>query len=91
MYEGPAYLHAGMPTEGNDQVLAAAKKVQEMGADVVLAKLGTKGSMLIQKDEVLQQGIIKADKVTAAAPHHASHQSHLPPTHPPHTPDIGHA
>lgn len=53
----------GMPTEGNDQVLAAARKVQEMGADVVLAKLGTKGSMLIQKDQVLQQDTITADKV----------------------------
>ena len=69
MYEGPAYLHAGMPTEGNDQVLAAAKKVQDMGADVVLAKLGTMGSMLIQKEEVLQQGIIKADKVNAKSLH----------------------
>ena len=68
-------LHAGMPTEGDDQVLAAAKKVQEMGADVVLAKLGTKGSMLIQKDEVLQQGIIRADKVRAVA-------VDLHPTHP---------
>ena len=56
-------MHAGMPTEGHDQVLAAARHVQEMGAQVVLAKLGTNGSMLIQSDEVLQQGIIKADKV----------------------------
>lgn len=53
-----------MPTDGNDQVLAAAKRVQEMGADVVLAKLGTKGSMLIQTDKVLQQDIITADKVS---------------------------
>ncbi|KAL3140697.1 hypothetical protein ABBQ32_005254 [Trebouxia sp. C0010 RCD-2024] len=53
----------GMPTDGHDQVVAAARHVQEMGAGVVLAKLGTKGSMLIQKDEVLQQGVIKADKV----------------------------
>ena len=67
-----------MPTEGGDQVLAAAKKVQEMGADVVLAKLGTKGSMLIQKDEVLQQGIIKADKVTAAAVHLTPTKAHSP-------------
>ena len=73
-----------MPTEGNDQVLAAARKVREMGADVVLAKLGTKGSMLIQKDEVLQQGIIKADKVSATA-------FNLTPTGPPtHTPTHPH-
>lgn len=64
IHMGFACLHAGMPTEGTDQVLAAAKKVQEMGADVVLAKLGTKGSMFIQKDEVLQQDIITADKVS---------------------------
>ena len=57
-----------MPTEGHDQVLAAARCVQEMGAEVVLAKLGTKGSMLIQKDEVLQQDVIKADEVTPS-PH----------------------
>ena len=68
MVLSPAHLHTGMPTEGHDQVLAAARRVQEMGAEVVLAKLGTKGSMLIQKDEVRQQDVIKADKVTPA-PH----------------------
>lgn len=53
----------GMPTENEDEVLAAARKVQEKGVDVVLAKLGTKGSLLVQTDKVVQQGIIKADKV----------------------------
>ena len=53
-----------MPTENKEQVEAAARKVQEKGVDAVLAKLGTKGSMLIQKDEVLNQSILKADKVT---------------------------
>lgn len=53
----------GMPTENKEQVEAAARKVQEKGVDAVLAKLGTKGSMLIQKDEVLNQSILKADKV----------------------------
>ena len=52
-----------MPTEDEDQVLAAARKVQEKGVDMVLAKLGTKGSLLVQTDKVVQQGIIKADKV----------------------------
>lgn len=54
----------GMPTENKEQVEAAARKVQEKGVDAVLAKLGTKGSMLIQKDEVLNQSILKADKVS---------------------------
>ena len=76
-------LLAGMPTEDNDQVLAAAKRVQEMGVDVVLAKLGTKGSMLIQKDEVLQQGIIKADKVSVTAVDPTPRTSPKPFTHPP--------
>lgn len=64
----PAQLHAGMPTEGRDQVVSAAGHVQEMGAGVVLAKLGTQGSMLIQKGEVLQQDVIKADKVHPSPP-----------------------
>ena len=52
-----------MPTESKEQVEAAARSVQGKGVDIVLAKLGTKGSMLIQKDEILNQGILKADKV----------------------------
>lgn len=52
-----------MPTENEDEVLAAARKVREKGVDVVLAKLGTKGSLLVQTDKVVQQSIIKADKV----------------------------
>lgn len=56
-------LPAGLPTETEEQVQAAARTVQEKGVDVVLAKLGTKGSMLVQKDEVLTQPIIKAEKV----------------------------
>ena len=52
-----------MPTESKEQVEAAARSVQGKGMDIVLAKLGTKGSMLIQKDEILNQGILKADKV----------------------------
>ena len=64
-----------MPTEGDEEVLAAARKVQAQGVDLVLAKLGTKGSMLIQEDQVLQQGIIKADKVrhTAMLLYHRQH------------------
>ena len=54
---------AGLPTETEEQVQAAARYVQEKGVDIVLAKLGTKGSMLIQKGQVLKQGILKADKV----------------------------
>ena len=52
-----------MPTESKEQVEAAARSVQGKGVDIVLAKLGTKGSMLIQKHEMLNQGILKADKV----------------------------
>ena len=52
-----------MPTESKEQIKAAARSVQGKGVDIVLAKLGTKGSMLIQKDEILNQGILKADKV----------------------------
>ena len=52
-----------MPTESKEQVEAAARSVQGKGVDIVLAKLGTKGSMLIQKDEILHQGILNADKV----------------------------
>lgn len=52
-----------MPTESKEQVEAAARSVQGKGVDIVLAKLGTKGSMLIQKDKILNQGILKADKV----------------------------
>ena len=52
-----------MPTETDEQVQAAARNVQEKGADIVLAKLGTKGSMLIRHGEVLTQSILKADKV----------------------------
>ncbi|DBA87623.1 TPA: hypothetical protein ACH3X1_004639 [Trebouxia sp. C0004] len=52
-----------MPTESKEQVEAAARSVQGKGVDIVLAKLGTKGSMLIQKDEILTQGILIADKV----------------------------
>lgn len=55
--------HADMPTESKEQVEAAARSVQGKGVDIVLAKLGTKGSMLIQKDEILHQGILNADKV----------------------------
>jgi hypothetical protein len=62
-----------MPTENKEQVEAAARSVQGKGVDIVLAKLGTKGSMLIQKDETLNQGILKADKVCLL-----SHM--LPPT-----------
>ena len=52
-----------MPTEGDEQIQAAAQKLRDQGVDLVIAKLGTKGSMLIRGQEVLQQGIIKADKV----------------------------
>ena len=52
-----------MPTETDEEVQAAARSVQEKGVDIVLAKLGTKGSMLIRQGEVLTQGILKADKV----------------------------
>ncbi len=53
---------ADMPTEGDEQIQAAAQKLRDQGVDLVIAKLGTKGSMLIQKEEVLQQGIIKLTK-----------------------------
>ena len=57
-------LIAGMPTEDNDQIQAAAQKLRDQGVELVIAKLGTKGSLLIQKDQVVQQGIVKADKVS---------------------------
>ena len=53
-----------MPTEDNEQIQAAAQKLQDQGVNVVIAKLGTKGSLLIEHDQVVQQGIIKADKVS---------------------------
>lgn len=52
-----------MPTGTKEQVEEAARNVQGKGVDIVLAKLGTKGSMLIEKDNILNQDILKADKV----------------------------
>lgn len=56
-------VFADMPTGTKEQVEAAARSVQGKGVDIVLAKLGTKGSMLIEKDKILNQDILKADKV----------------------------
>ncbi len=38
---------SGMATESEEQIEAAARKLQERGVDVVLVKLGKDGSMLI--------------------------------------------
>ena len=62
-------LTTGMPTEDNEQIQAAAQKLRDQGVELVIAKLGTKGSLLIQKDQVVQQGIVKADKVSHVMTH----------------------
>ncbi|BBM98165.1 ribokinase [Marchantia polymorpha subsp. ruderalis] len=41
----------GMPTDTTEEVLAAAAKVQLLGVQQVLVKLGEKGSILVNKDE----------------------------------------
>lgn len=58
---------AGMPTEDKEQIQAAAQKLWDQGVDLVIAKLGTKGSLLIQKGQTVQQDIIKAEKVAILA------------------------
>ena len=58
--------HAGadMPTDSSEQVQVAAAKLQEQGVKSVLAKLGSKGSLLVKEGgQVLKQDILKADKV----------------------------
>ena len=37
-------LSADMPTEGDEQIQAAAQKLRDQGVDTVIAKLGTKGA-----------------------------------------------
>ena len=54
-----------MPTDSSEQVQAAAGKLQEQGVKSVLAKLGSKGSLLVKEGgHVLKQDILKADKVS---------------------------
>eukprot|EP00891_Asterochloris_glomerata_P000203 jgi/Astpho2/203/Aster-x0426 len=53
-----------MPTDSSEQVQVAAAKLQEQGVKSVLAKLGSKGSLLVKEGgQVLKQDILKADKV----------------------------
>lgn len=56
-----------MPTDTSEQIQAAAERLRDQGVDLVIAKLGTKGSLLMGKGKTVQQDIIKADKVTLSA------------------------
>ena len=58
------HADADMPTDSSEQVQAAAAKLQEQGVKSVLAKLGSKGSLLVKEGgQVLKQDILKAGKV----------------------------
>lgn len=54
----------GMPTESEEEIVAAARTLQAQGVGTVLVKLGSRGSLLVGgKSEVVRQEAQKVDKV----------------------------
>lgn len=51
----------GLPTETEEQILAAAATLTARGVGTVLIKLGSRGSLLVEDDRVWRQGIFAAD------------------------------
>lgn len=55
---------AGMPTDDDDTVIAAARALQQQGVGDVLVKLGARGSLLVpRKGQVLRQGVVPVEVV----------------------------
>lgn len=57
-------MHKGDPTNNKEEVEAAARKLLHQGVkESVLVKRGGSGSLLVTKDQSIEQGIFKASKV----------------------------
>lgn len=57
----------GMPTDTNEELLAAANKLRSRGAKNILVTLGSRGAMLLKENgDVLWQKAVSVDKVVDA-------------------------
>lgn len=59
-------MSTGMPSESKEEVEVAARKLLEQGVkSAVLVKRGKNGSLLVTKDDSIEQDIFEANKVTS--------------------------
>ncbi len=62
-------LYAGKPTESKDEVETAARVLLNQGVkDAVLVKRGKNGSLLVTRDDAIEQGIFEAGKASTGLP-----------------------